>query len=233
VSGEIDMQSLGPFLVWYLVFVFSTTFHEFSHAFVAYKGGDPTAYEGGIVTLDPIPHIRRSPFGMVLVPIISFFAFGWMIGWASAPYNPQWARRHPRRHALMSLAGPAANILLATIAFIALRVLSNFNVLDLHGGGVGGLPADVKLSSPLGALAMALWVMLNLNVLLGIFNLMPVPPLDGSGVVEGAAPNSVGRLYDKLREVPAFEFLGMIIAWRLFPYVADPAVRFVRNALYS
>ena len=69
--------------IWYLVFLFSTTCHEAAHALVAKLGGDTTAAEGGQVTLNPIPHIRRSPFGMVVVPILSFLVGGWMIGWAS------------------------------------------------------------------------------------------------------------------------------------------------------
>ena len=76
---------------------------------LAYKGGDSTAYETGHVTLDPLPHIRRSPIGMVLVPLISYVQLGWMVGFASVPFNAEWGGSHPRRQALMSLAGPLAN----------------------------------------------------------------------------------------------------------------------------
>ena len=101
-------------LLWYFVFLYSTVCHEAAHAWVALKLGDDTAYQGGQVSLDPIPHIRREPWGMVLVPLVTFFmnaANGatWMMGWASAPYNPQWAERHPRSAAWMALAGPAAD----------------------------------------------------------------------------------------------------------------------------
>jgi hypothetical protein len=94
-------------LQWFLVFIFSTSWHEAAHAWVAHKLGDSTAYEGGQVSLDPTPHIRREPIGMVVVPIISYLIGGWMIGWASAPYDPRWANQYPRRAALMALAGPA------------------------------------------------------------------------------------------------------------------------------
>jgi len=80
---------------WYLAFLFSTTLHEASHALVALKLGDDTAHRGGQVTLDPIPHIQREPVGMVVVPIVSYLLGGWMIGWASAPYDPEWAGRNP------------------------------------------------------------------------------------------------------------------------------------------
>jgi hypothetical protein len=68
-------------VLWYVVFLLSTTAHEASHALVAKLGGDPTAFHGGQVTLDPLPHIRREPFGMVLIPILSYATGGWMMAW--------------------------------------------------------------------------------------------------------------------------------------------------------
>ena len=85
----------------------------------------------------------------------------------------------------------------------------------------------------LGALARALTILVVLNVILGLFNLVPIPPLDGASVLEGAAPRTTAGLYDRLREIPAFEFLGLMIAWRFFPYVSDPALRFVANLLHA
>src|ERR1041384_8448087 len=107
--------------VWFLVFPFSTTVHEAMHALVAWKGGDPTAYHGGQVSLSPIPHIRREPIGMLVVPLLTSLTQGWAMGWASAPYDPYWAARHPRRAALMAAAGPAGNFLLALLAFAILK----------------------------------------------------------------------------------------------------------------
>lgn len=91
-----DDISLFQGTAWYIVFLFSTTVHEAAHALVALKLGDDTAHRGGQVTLDPTPHVRREPFGMVVVPLLSYFLGGWMVGWASAPYDPEWARRYPR-----------------------------------------------------------------------------------------------------------------------------------------
>src|SRR6185436_10638400 len=108
-------------LVWYVVFLLSTTAHEASHALVAKLGGDLTAAHGGQVSLDPLPHIRREPFGMVVFPILSYVMGGWMMGWASAPYDPHWAQRYPKRAAWMSLAGPGANFALAILAGILMR----------------------------------------------------------------------------------------------------------------
>ena len=76
----MDAQMLGMALAWYLTFIFSTSFHEAAHAFVAMKLGDLTAYHSGQVSLNPVPHMRREPFGMILVPIFSFFIVGWTFG---------------------------------------------------------------------------------------------------------------------------------------------------------
>lgn len=222
-------------IVWYLVFVFSTTLHEAAHALVAHLGGDSTAYEGGQVTLDPVPHIRREPMGMVIVPLVSFVAMGWMLGWASAPYNPYWGARYPRRRALMSLAGPSANLLLALLAFVAIRLLIGANVLEFQPqGGLAKLFVVIGqdgYASPVGALAMILSVMLTLNILLGVFNLLPVPPLDGASVVEGAAPSTLGPFYERLRGIPAMGLLGLLIAWWVFPHLGLPILYAVLHAL--
>src|SRR6266849_7560343 len=120
--NDLTPEMLMMGFISYIVFLFSTTCHEASHALAAKIGGDSTAAMGGQVSLNPIPHIRRSPFGMVVFPILSFFlSGGGMIGWASAPYDPLWERRHPRRSAWMALAGPAANFTLMLLAVGALQ----------------------------------------------------------------------------------------------------------------
>lgn len=232
------MPDIANLLVWFLVFVFSTTCHEAAHAWVAYKGGDHTAHAGGHVSLDPLPHIKRSPFGMVVVPIVSFLMMGWMVGWASVPLNSEWAKKHPRRAALMALSGPLANLSLALIAFLAIRALVSGGILELpgHYSGISNFvtpPDGAATNSLLGALARGLSVMLGLNVILGLFNLLPLPPLDGAAVVEGAAPRTGGALYAKLQEIPMFEFLSLLIAWKVFPFIAEPAVGWVLTMLYA
>jgi Zn-dependent protease len=229
-------ETIQGLLVWYLVFLFSTTFHEFSHAFLAYKGGDLTAYETGHVTLDPMPHIRRSPLGMVFVPIISYLQLGWMVGFASVPFNSEWGKQNPRRQALMSLAGPMANLFLAAVALAAMRGLLAAHVFQYAAQGGNAHYVEVAggsgARSPLSALAFALGVMLKLNVVLFLFNLIPIPPLDGAGVLSGLFPQQFGSLYARMRQMPAFEFLGLLIAWRVFPYLAAPAFQAVLGLLY-
>src|SRR5437764_15474891 len=119
------MSDLSPELlvygfISYVVFLFSTTCHEASHALVAKLGGDTTAARQ--VSLNPVPHIQREPWGMVVFPILSLIVTRNLFGWASAPYDPLWERRHPRRAAWMALAGPATNYTLMLIAAVTLRL---------------------------------------------------------------------------------------------------------------
>lgn len=222
--------------VWYFVFVFSTTCHEAAHAWAAHRGGDPTAYAGGHVSLDPLPHIRRSPGGMVLIPILSYLFYGWMVGWASVPLNPEWARRYPGRSSLMALAGPTANLLLALLSFGIIHALLASHVLLPNFEGTAfdllAVPGG-NTRSPLGAAARALSIMLMLNVLLFLFNLIPLAPLDGAAVLEGASPRIMGSVYQRLREVPMAELLGLLVAWRLFDYVSMPAITVVIHLLFG
>ena len=188
-------------LTWFVVFIFSTTLHEAGHALVAWKLGDPTAYEGGQVSLNPWPHIQREPVGMVLVPIISFALNGWMMGWASAPYDPGWAHRYPKRAALMAAAGPAANLLLAVIAGLLIRT-----------GLAYRIPGAIM---PVGILFM-------LNLLLFAFNLLPVPPLDGSAILPMFMSDNAARRYREFLHQPMFSLLGLLLAWKVFPYLFEP-----------
>ncbi|HKI01310.1 MAG TPA: site-2 protease family protein [Thermoanaerobaculia bacterium] len=186
---------------WFVVFIFSTTVHEAGHALAAYKLGDSTAYEGGQVSLNPLPHIQREPVGMVLVPLISFALNGWMMGWASAPYDPEWAHRYPKRAAVMAAAGPAGNLILTLIAGLLIR---------------SGL-ADVIP----GAL-MPVGILFLLNLLLFVFNLLPVPPLDGSAILPMFMSDGMARRYREFLHQPMFSLLGLLLAWKVFPYLFQP-----------
>src|SRR5438093_12390965 len=120
LPGAVQPEALIQGLLWFAAFLLSTTVHEAAHALAALRGGDPTAYLGGQVSFSPIPHIRREPIGMLVVPLVTTLTNGWAIGWASTPYDPLWAARHSRRAATMAAAGPAANLLLTLTAFAAL-----------------------------------------------------------------------------------------------------------------
>ena len=139
----MDLDAIVVGIVWYGVLLLSLTAHEAAHALAALRGGDPTAYLGGQVTLDPSPHMRREPFGMVIVPIAFYLMNGFMIGWASTPFDPAWAERHPRRAAWMSLA--AAGALCSTIGDLV-----RWN-RALHTGKVVSAASYTLMTMPEGA----------------------------------------------------------------------------------
>jgi Zn-dependent protease len=216
------MDKLADGLLWYVAFLFSTTLHEASHAFAAFRLGDRTAYEGGQLTLNPIPHIRREPFGTVVVPIISYLIGGWMIGWASVPYDRQWAYDNPRSSAKMSAAGPAANLLLALLAALAIRLGMMWGLFFPPDSIDFAHVIDATGEGTLTTVAAFINVMFSLNLLLFIFNLLPIPPLDGSGVVPLFLREDRARKYLKLVRNPSFSFLGIVVAWNIFDYVYHP-----------
>ena len=222
-------------VIWYIVFLFSTTCHEGAHAVVAKLGGDMTAAEGGQATLNPIPHIRRSPFGMVVVPILSYVLGGWMIGWASAPFNPAWQRQYPRRSGWMALAGPAANFSLMILAGIAIRIgvaVGSFRAPEfIHG--YAGLVSPADGGAPT-FLTSALSILFLLNLLLGTFNLLPVPPLDGHAGIMVLMPEGLAQSYlDWLQHSRNFALLGLIVAWSLFDRLFQPVFLFALHTLYA
>ncbi len=217
---------LEGLLFWFPAFVLSTTFHEAAHAWVALRGGDPTAYRGGQVTLSPLPHIRREPIGMLLLPLITAMANGWAIGWASAPFDPEWAARHPKRAALMAGAGPAANLVLALAALLIIKLglvvgLFEHAPAGFHFWAELVVPALAHGGSEWVAFAArALSVMLSINVLLAVFNLVPLPPLDGSSLIDIVLPPRMAGMMRRLG--PVGSVLGLVLAWRVFPLLIPP-----------
>jgi Zn-dependent protease len=231
-----DLLVLG--FTWFVVFLFSTTLHEAGHAWAAHKLGDSTAYEGGQVSLNPLPHIQREPVGMILVPLITFASMQWMMGWASAPYDPVWAHRYPRRAALMAMAGPAGNLILMFTSGLILRLGMNAGIYKPFPMWIYGLKYErlVEAATP-GGLAEAaiapLSILFFLNLILFFFNLVPLPPLDGSAVLPAFMSNDLAARYNTLLHQPMISLLGLLLAWRVFPYVFRPILSFALNLLYG
>jgi Zn-dependent protease len=208
-------------VLWFIAFLFSTTVHEAMHALAAYRGGDPTAYHGGQVSLSPMPHIRREPIGMLVVPLITALSQGWAIGWASTPYNPRWAAIYPKRAAVMAAAGPVGNLALAMVAFLFLK-------LGLQVGFFTP-PETVNfqhlVAAPPGTAAMfasILSILLVLHVLLAAFNLVPLPPLDGASVIGLFLSPDGARRLQQLSSTPMFQLAGLLVAWQIFPFIVGP-----------
>jgi Zn-dependent protease len=232
---QLSPEFLVQGLIWYVVFLFSTTCHEASHSLAAKLGGDLTAFHGGQVTLNPVPHVRREPFGMVLVPLLSFALGGWMIGWASAPYDPFWQARYPRRAAWMSLAGPGANFVLMILAAIGIRAGMLAGIFQ-QPAAVGFTriteAAHPETASVVTFAAMFISVLFFENLLLGTFNLLPVPPLDGStGITVLMSERTALRFLEFIRN-PTFSMAGIVAAWFLFDKLFDPIFTFALNVLY-
>jgi Zn-dependent protease len=219
-----------------VTFVFSVTLHEAAHAWIAKLGGDLTAYYGGQVSIDPVPHIKREPIGMVVLPILSLILSrgSWPFGYASAPYDPYWAMRYPKRSAYMALAGPAANLLVAVVAGVLIRVGCGFGVFG-YPGGIFGYTA-VTLATQEGfwvVAALLLSMLFSLNLILAVLNLIPVPPLDGSGVLPLFLNNETTLRYRHLMNQPAFMWMGIIIAWNVFDHIFHPVFLAAFSLLYA
>lgn len=228
------METLTLVLAWYMIFIISSTFHEAAHAFAALKLGDPTAYHGGQVTLNPVPHIQRSPLGMIVIPLLSFFwsDCSWMMGWASCPYDPYWAQSHPKKSAYMSLAGPVANLVLVLVAALAIRLgimagwfyqPDSVTMDQITLAHEPGLPT---------AFALLLSVLFTLNLVLFTFNLIPLPPLDGSGLLPLFVSAQTANRYQQLFSQPTYSLIGLFIAWQIFGLLFSPIYTFALNLLY-
>jgi Zn-dependent protease len=209
-------------LIWFVAFLFSTTVHEAMHAFAAWRLGDPTAYQGGQVSLNPVPHVAREPIGMLVLPLLTSLTQGWAVGWASCPYDPLWARRYPGRAAVMAAAGPAGNLMIAIVAFAILRLglgvdwfvapehVSFDSIAEV--AGIGGPSFVTTLLS----------VFLVMNVFLCAFNLLPLPPLDGAAVLNGLLPERHALKLMELQSNAMMSLIGLVIAWQVFPFLTDP-----------
>ena len=166
-----------------IVFLFAISVHESAHAWMASRCGDPTARMLGRISLNPIKHV--DPIGTVLVPLLGMLSNIGFIGWAKpTPVDPRNFRHEIRDDILTSLAGPASNIMLGIIAVFGLFVVAR----------LGSRGPD----SVLEPLVLLCGAFINVNILLAAFNLIPIPPLDGSHVVRHLLPESGRRVYDMI-----------------------------------
>lgn len=195
MNGALDILS-----VWALPVVLAVTLHEAAHGWVAWKLGDPTAYARGRVTFNPLKHV--DPFGTVVLPLLLFLSSApFLFGYARpVPVNFRALGRPRRDMVLVALAGPGINLALALLAAILLRGLLAVDGEQLE------------------------WVMRNLanamiiNVILAVFNMLPIPPLDGGRVAVGLLPRSLARPLARLERYGLFILIGLLL---LLPWLGS------------
>jgi Zn-dependent protease len=168
------------------VLIASLSVHEAAHAWAADRLGDPTARHLGRLSLNPVVHI--DPIGTLLFPLIAMLTNVPLIGWAKpVPVDPRYLKHPKRDFAIIAAAGPASNIVMAVIGAIVFAMLPDAGPGDIAGRAV---------IRPLDTLVLEF---IQLNVLLAVFNMIPVPPLDGGNVLIGILPHAGSRLVEQLR----------------------------------
>jgi Zn-dependent protease len=184
------------------VIIFALSFHEFSHGWMAHRYGDPTAKLAGRLTLNPMAHL--DVFGSIALYLMGF-------GWAKpVPVNPQYLANPKRDMMWIALAGPVSNLIIALISGILLSVLLRLGIINSQ--------------SPL---IMVLIMSLQINLVLAIFNFIPIPPLDGSRILEGLVPNKYHNELAKFeyygpRVLMGLILLSMFTRFNIFAVVISP-----------
>ena len=203
----MSVEAIAALLV---VLIASLSVHEAAHAWTADRLGDPTARMLGRLTLNPLRHI--DPIGTVLFPLISIVSGLPLLGWAKpVPVNSHNLQAPRRDFAIVAAAGPASNLLMAMGAAVALKAMV--------AGGAGPSFAMMVVANAV-----------TMNVLLAVFNLLPIPPLDGGNVLAGLVPESAARLIDMMRPY-GFLMLYALMYAGILGDVVMPVQRLIRGWL--
>jgi Zn-dependent protease len=210
----------GKILIWFAIFLLSLTVHECAHAFAAEKSGDPTGRYLGRITLNPIPHIDI--LGTVIFPLIAFTSGAMMFGWAKpVPFNPMNLRDRRWGEIFIALAGPFSNILLVILFMIIAKVV---------------IPDPLMLQYALryddgDPVAMVLNTGITLNIVLAVFNLIPIPPLDGHHVLRNLLPDSLAEAYANIPDMVGFAVLMLLIYVGFTSMLIRPVITLVYTLL--
>lgn len=211
-----EFSTVYQILIWSIPVLFAITLHEVGHGWVAMLLGDPTAKDQGRLSLNPLKHV--DPIGTVIVPLIMFFASGFIFGWAK-PVPVDWNRlKNTKRDiALVALAGPFANLLM----IIFWLIIAKFFIAAAEG--------DNTTAHIITLMALAGIV---INSLLMILNLFPLPPLDGSRVVFSLLPEPIASRYAKLEPYGLIILVLLLVSGVLFEIIG-PIINGIQQALYT
>lgn len=233
LQNTYELPKTQSYIAFALVLLLLITLHEYGHAYTALKLGDDTAMQQGRVTLNPMAHIDL--FGTIVLPAIlilsgSDFLFGWA---KPVPVNKQKLRNPDKDDTLVSLAGPAANMLIALAAFILMALLllgvriiwpdavsRGLTIPFSSTSSLIGTPINPEVLAVIDILRKILFT----SVFLGIFNLIPIPPLDGSWILSAALKGRAKAAYEKLRPYSMLLFLGLVFTSALDYIMVIPAV---------
>jgi Zn-dependent protease len=208
--------NIAQVFIQFTVLLFSLTVHEMAHAWTADRLGDPTARLLGRVSLNPIVH--ADPIGTILFPLMAMMTGAPLIGWAKpVPVNIRRLKRAQQDYVLVAAAGPASNLVLALGASLVLTVMP-VSPQTL---------TDTNLSAPLATILT--WMMV-LNVLLAVFNMIPIPPLDGGNVLAGLLPSRLAAEFNRLRPY-GFLLLYVLIFTGGFEKIVLPPYRMILSWL--
>jgi Zn-dependent protease len=225
---------VGFAIIWFVVFLFSLSFHEAAHAWTSEKFGDDTGRLQGRITLNPIAHI--DPIGTIVFPLISMLTTIPLLGWAKpVETNPLLWRDKTKANISVSAAGPISNFILVVIAFVILKTLVLNGTLVFNPRLTSIYNAVVPapgLAAFMDPLTMFLNVMLMLNLALGIFNLIPVPPLDGSHVLESILPYQMAQAYAQIRPYGFLLLIGLLYLGAL-SFIFSPISIFILRLLLA
>ena len=207
---NLENINWGIIVIQYAVLLFSLSVHEAAHAWMADRRGDYTARYMGRVSLNPMAHI--DPIGTVLFPLLNFISGFPLIGWAKpVPVNPMHLKDSSRDHMYISFAGPAANLLTSLCSLILLLLMKWF--VAGAGGAVVNMAYTMRISgnqSIIQPIVGILFFMMVINFMLAIFNLLPIPPLDGHWIVAGFLPPGAAESFQRFGRYGILVLYGLM-----------------------